>query len=571
MRRSSLTARCWLAAASALVCSACSPSDDLFGHSSSSAGGGASTSSSSDGGGGPPGGGGAAGTSSSGQGGEVTSGPGGGGVGGGGVGVGGAGGGPECNVPSDCPDPAGECASAACNGGVCGVAFAPQGLLTVEQDLGDCRATVCDGSGATEIVDDDDDLVDDGNACTVEVCEDGELRHSNADPGTLCGNGGDLRCDDTGQCVGCTFPDECPGADDACRTRTCDDGVCGVEVEGAGTPVDDDDGNCVALECDGAGHAAPVIDDGDVPFDDNDCTRDVCNDGEPDNPPRDEGAACNSGVCDGDGACVGCVDDTDCGDDTECVVFDCNSDNACETLYADPGDFAGDPIPNDCLHDECGSQGAIVGDVPDDAGESCGGGEVCDGSGSCVECSANGDCNSDTCRCQVCVDYAELFFSQYVEGSASNKALEIYNPLDEAVDLADLNCEIGRFQNGSVEPETVALTGTIEPGGTWVLCNTLATFSLLCDQLADDAMDFNGDDAITLSCDGAYYDAIGKIGEDPGTQWGTGMTSTADNTLTRRAGIVHGASPFDPFVPANEWIGSAQDDIVGLGSHDPCE
>jgi len=41
----------------------------------------------------------------------------------------------------------------------------------------------------------------------------------------------------------------------------------------------------------------------------------------------------------------------------------------------------------------------------------------------------------------------ELFFSEYVEGYANNKALEIYNPTGEAVNLSDYS--IARFSNGS--------------------------------------------------------------------------------------------------------------------------
>ena len=42
---------------------------------------------------------------------------------------------------------------------------------------------------------------------------------------------------------------------------------------------------------------------------------------------------------------------------------------------------------------------------------------------------------------------SELFFSEYVEGYANNKALEIYNPTATAINLADYS--IARFSNGS--------------------------------------------------------------------------------------------------------------------------
>ncbi len=52
---------------------------------------------------------------------------------------------------------------------------------------------------------------------------------------------------------------------------------------------------------------------------------------------------------------------------------------------------------------------------------------------------------------QGCTD---LFFSEYVEGYANNKALEIYNPTDAAINLSSYS--IARFSNGSTvaDPET---------------------------------------------------------------------------------------------------------------------
>ncbi len=48
----------------------------------------------------------------------------------------------------------------------------------------------------------------------------------------------------------------------------------------------------------------------------------------------------------------------------------------------------------------------------------------------------------------------DLFFSEYVEGYANNKALEIYNPTGAAINLSDYS--IARFSNGSTvaDPET---------------------------------------------------------------------------------------------------------------------
>ena len=46
----------------------------------------------------------------------------------------------------------------------------------------------------------------------------------------------------------------------------------------------------------------------------------------------------------------------------------------------------------------------------------------------------------------------ELFFSEYVEGYANNKALEIYNPTGEAINLSGYS--IARASNGSTAPSS---------------------------------------------------------------------------------------------------------------------
>ena len=44
-------------------------------------------------------------------------------------------------------------------------------------------------------------------------------------------------------------------------------------------------------------------------------------------------------------------------------------------------------------------------------------------------------------------DCNDLFISEYVEGWSNNKALEIYNPTDEAIDLSAYM--VIRYSNGS--------------------------------------------------------------------------------------------------------------------------
>ena len=67
-------------------------------------------------------------------------------------------------------------------------------------------------------------------------------------------------------------------------------------------------------------------------------------------------------------------------------------------------------------------------------------------------------------------------------------------------------------------------------------------------------LSFNGDDAIVLMTpSGIMVDVIGRIGEDPGSYWGS-TVQTRNQTLVRLGSIQRGDSDGnDAFDPATEW------------------
>lgn len=165
---------------------------------------------------------------------------------------------------------------------------------------------------------------------------------------------------------------------------------------------------------------------------------------------------------------------------------------------------------------------------------------------------------------------AELFFSEYLEGSSNNKALEIFNGTGSAVDLAAGGYNVQMFFNGATSAGlTVNLSGSVATGDVFVLAQASADPAILsvADQ-TNGAGWFNGDDAVVLRKGSTVLDVIGQIGVDPGTEWGSGATSTADNTLRRQASVGAGdADGSNAFDPALEWDGFARDTFDGLGSH----
>lgn len=84
------------------------------------------------------------------------------------------------------------------------------------------------------------------------------------------------------------------------------------------------------------------------------------------------------------------------------------------------------------------------------------------------------------CAVQINAQCDDLFFSEYVEGYSSNKALEIYNPTDEAIRLSEYS--IARASNGSTAPSSnqvqVLPDVMLEPNDVFVVVVDLRDTSL---------------------------------------------------------------------------------------------
>jgi len=193
-------------------------------------------------------------------------------------------------------------------------------------------------------------------------------------------------------------------------------------------------------------------------------------------------------------------------------------------------------------------------------------------------------------------DCGNIFFSEYVEGFGNAKALEIYNPTAETVDLS--NYSIFRYSNGSNAPdEELELEGMLASGEVWVVSNGQADTVALDGggisppndpalQAISDQLDalypaptyFNGNDAITLEVRGSshntaeeFLDIIGKIGEDPGSDgWVNEASdiSTKNTALIRNPNVLAGTGfTSAAFDPAAEFNGFDGDVISNLGRH----
>ncbi len=166
----------------------------------------------------------------------------------------------------------------------------------------------------------------------------------------------------------------------------------------------------------------------------------------------------------------------------------------------------------------------------------------------------------------------DLFFSEYLEGSSNNKAIEIYNPTPNPINLSTY--KIYRYNNGSPTPtDSLQPLGIIAPGGVFVAGNptAIAAITSVADTLHTITF-FNGDDAMTLvnKATGITLDIIGIVAIDPGTNWVVGSGATSEYTLVRKIGIQQGNTNWA--VSASEWDVYPQNTTTFIGSHSmtPC-
>lgn len=175
----------------------------------------------------------------------------------------------------------------------------------------------------------------------------------------------------------------------------------------------------------------------------------------------------------------------------------------------------------------------------------------------------------------------DLFFSEYIEGSSNNKALEIYNPTDQAVDLSNYGIIDGKSDGGWYDPDP--LIGTLLPHETYVIVNPDFALFDITSSIVDSVWGqyvtwYNGDDArglVKFNGTGGY-DIIDLIGDDGGAPASGGWeiagvtNATVDHTLIRKPTVTEGNTDWAVSAGTNaedsEWI-VYEIDTYDLGTH----
>lgn len=162
--------------------------------------------------------------------------------------------------------------------------------------------------------------------------------------------------------------------------------------------------------------------------------------------------------------------------------------------------------------------------------------------------------------------HADVLISEYVEGSGFNKALNSITagPIPSAWTATFWSV----IPTGSDASGVLALDGeSLAAGSVLVIVSSQAGAPL--DGLGDissGVISHNGDDAYVLRDVDGVVDSFGRVGEDPGSAWGSGDVTSANQTLRRLETVTTGDTVIDDaFDPADQWRAFPQDTLDGLG------
>jgi endonuclease I/chitodextrinase len=153
---------------------------------------------------------------------------------------------------------------------------------------------------------------------------------------------------------------------------------------------------------------------------------------------------------------------------------------------------------------------------------------------------------------------SELFFSEYVEGSGYNKALEIVNLTSNNIDLAPYTI---KRQSEGVWESPLQLIGTIAINNVFVIINSSTTNVTLLEEKDQEVanstpMTFNGDDRVGLFKNDVLIDIIGEL---------DGTDIFAENTTLRRNNDI--TEPNTVYSEQGEWSYFPSNTVNDIGNY----
>lgn len=176
-----------------------------------------------------------------------------------------------------------------------------------------------------------------------------------------------------------------------------------------------------------------------------------------------------------------------------------------------------------------------------------------------------------------------VFFSEYIEGSSNNKALEIYNGSGNSINLNDFRIAQANNGGGWNYYHEFPEDATLVNGDVWVIIDNGTSTSVFNHDNADEVLgypsvvSFNGNDARALEWspdNGTNWIIIDIFGDPTGsTNFSVAGVSgaAAEHTIIRKPEVLEGntnwAVSAGTDADNSEWIVMDQDYFGDLGSH----
>ena len=256
---------------------------------------------------------------------------------------------------------------------------------------------------------------------------------------------------------------------------------------------------------------------------------------------------------------------------------------------ADGGDGGGtvDPCEDvtcpaasgDCyVAGSCDSAGTCSDETMADDGTACDDGD---------DATTGDSCTAGVCAGTVPPPAANLFISEWAEGTSNNKYFEVYNASTDTVDLSDYEfvtcsnaCDNDTYEyNTSFSANVDGSSTLLAAGDVYVVCHGSASDGITaeCDQTNNYVS--NGDDALGLwhTAGNQLLDVVGLTVNYSNSGWTVAGVSgaTKDDTIVRKASVTQGntdwASSAGTDTADSEWLVEAKPEATytppTLGNH----
>ncbi len=132
----------------------------------------------------------------------------------------------------------------------------------------------------------------------------------------------------------------------------------------------------------------------------------------------------------------------------------------------------------------------------------------------------------------------KLIFSEYIEGSSNNKALELYNVDENEISMSGYEIYLAGNGEGWNADPSLELSGTLAAGEVYVIANANASTAILdVSDITSTATYYNGNDAVGLFLNGVLVDVIGDPTSSSTFDVAGISGAAAEHTLIRKPHI----------------------------------